>query len=60
MDKIKRAPTVRQYKLKVIVEVDGSERVGLDLLYRLIRDIQSLQGYTMAGGIVVKGVELEK
>lgn len=55
-----KAPIVRQYKLEVIVEVDGNEKVRMDLLYQLIRDIQGLQSYTMAGGIAVRKVELQK
>lgn len=56
--KMERAPTVREHKLKVTVEVDGDERVRMDLLYQLKQDIKSLQGYTMAGGIAVREVEL--
>lgn len=53
-----RAPTVREYRLGVKVEVDGDEEVRLDLLRQLILDIESLQGYTMEGGIAVREVKL--
>lgn len=57
---MKKNPTVRKYKLVVTVEADGDEKERMDLLYKLIRDIQGLQGYTMAGGIAVRGVEIDK
>lgn len=55
---MEKNPTVKEYKFEVMVEADGNERVQLDLLYKLKQDIESLQGYTMAGGIAVRKVDI--